>query len=137
MAIPKILDDLLDYDDLSRRIQSCDGTAPTYIWCQKGRVEEAWAACSLLGLIVDDNVAPPDLNGVPTKVDSAYIFMPAEAGKFRWPHPLARGGGYVSPTHGHLMMVGAGGRFNLTDLHTYFKYWETNHVPTEFNGAQH
>ncbi len=99
MSIPAILNNLLDYDGLQRRIDNNEHENTSYIWVKKGKVEEAWAVCALLGLIVDDDV---QINGRPAK--RTYIFAPL-AGK----------------SDSSLFALGVGGRYNLRDLHAYFK----------------
>lgn len=114
MAIPEILQNLLDYDDLNRRRQAKPGD--DYIWAKKNKVEEMWAACALLGLIVDRNVT---VNG--RALSSTYIFAPkASVGGYgnRW--DLL----YHNNTHGYMVAIGVGGRLSLTILHEYFKYYE-------------
>lgn len=110
MTIPAILDDLLDYDDLCRRTANT-GNTPTYIWVKKGKKEEAWAVCSLLGMVVDDKVTV-DGHLVP----NAYIFIQRPPGRYT---------------------IGVGGRFHLRDLQTYFEQWETDNAIEQSNKPQH
>ena len=105
MAIPKILNDLLDYDDYNRRLNKTNiSPAPTCIWVKEGKKEEAWAVCMMLGLIIDSNV---EVNGQP--IDNTYIFA-----KFH------------APNKANHYAVGVEGRFYLRDLQIYFSEWETD-----------
>ena len=127
MAIPKLLNDLLDYDDLlSRTAKTGDNN---YIYVKKGKKEEAWAVCMLLGMYVDGDVA---VDGHP--VANTYIFVPWKLGSpLRSRYPKAGVAKdprhYINPHRGEMMVVGVEGRFNLRDLHTYFRtVEETNHA---------
>ncbi len=100
MTIPKILDDLFDYETYDSRN---DGS-PTYIWAKKGKQEEVWAICSLLGMIVDREFK---VAGHPATV--IYTFIPAQGSD-------------------RFFVVGTGARFNYRDLVAYFKQWETDNA---------
>ncbi len=96
MIIPAILNNLLDYEDLEKREES------TYIWVKKGKKEEAWAVCSLLGMVVDGDV---EVDGRP--VANTYIFVQRAHGRYT---------------------IGVEGRFHLRDLQIYFDQWETDNA---------
>ncbi len=95
-VIPAILNNLLDYEDLEKRGE------PTYIWVKKGKKEEAWAVCMMLGLIVDNDVR---IDG--HLVPNAYIFVQRAHGRYT---------------------IGVEGRFHLRDLQIYFDQWETDNA---------
>ena len=108
MTIPAILNDLLDYDRLER--YTVGNKAPTYIWVKKGKKEEAWAVCSLLGMIIDSAaVGSTKVNG--RSIASTYIFARGDTG-----------------TTYHNNMIGVEGRFHLRDLQIYFDQWETDNA---------
>ena len=123
MAIPKLLNDLLDYDDLLSRTANANDTKSNYIYVKKGKKEEAWAVCMLLGMYVDGDV---EVDGHP--VANTYIFVPWKLGSPTRSHKIGVASvdnrHYVNPHRGEMMMVGVEGRFNLRDLRTYFKMKE-------------
>ena len=107
MTIPAILNNLLDYEDLEKRGES------TYIWVKEGKKEEAWAVCSLLGLILDSAAVGS------TKVDgrsiaSTYIF--------------ARHSRVASTNAADFYAIGVEGRFHLRNLQIYFDERETDNA---------
>lgn len=103
MTIPKILNDLLDYEDLEKRGES------TYIWVKKGKKEEAWAICSLLGMVVKGDFK---IDGRP--INNTYIFVK---------HPRD-----LKHRPGNSLAIGVEGRFHLRDLQIYFDQWETDNA---------
>ena len=108
MTIPAILNNLLDYDDLQRRTSDDpQQPLPTYIWVKKGKKEEAWAVCSLLGLIVDRDFR---VQGYP--IANTYIFAPQQP--------------KVLPRKTYHYAVGVEARFHLRDLQIYFEEWEAD-----------
>lgn len=104
MAIPAVLNNLLDYTDLHRRAKK-EGAMPTYIWVKKDKKEEAWAVCSLLGMIVDGDL---EVDGHP--VANTYIFAKQH-----------------SSIYSHFA-IGVEGRFHLKDLQFYFEKHEADNA---------
>lgn len=106
MAIPTVLNNLLDYADFNRRTKE-EGAVPTYIWVKKGKKEEAWAVCSLLGMIVDGDF---EVGGHP--IANTYIFAKQSD----------------APLPGGHFAIGVEGRFHLRDLQFYFYKHEADNA---------
>ncbi len=104
-VIPAILNNLLDYEDFEKRRQD-PNKHTSYIWVKKGKKEEAWAVCSLLGMVVDGDVK---VDGYP--VVNTYIFVRI-----------------ASSNKADHYAIGIEGRFHLHDLLIYFEQWETDNA---------
>ena len=124
MTIPAILNDLLDYEEHAKRARAGD-PPPTYIWVKRGKKEEAWAICSLLGMIVDGDV---EVDGHP--LVSTYIFARYQQPLYK---PIKYGAKAVTGFHA----IGVEARYHLRDLEAYFDQQETDNAHDQSNRTQH